>query len=101
MFKNMPGWLYEPLPFLYALMGIIAIVQLEALVGKLSGVMLISAAVVVWNLRFTYRRRHRRPQKRDLSWGKNQRMHPPKDLENVKLQKPEPEPKKPEDDEDF
>ncbi|HNQ05459.1 MAG TPA: hypothetical protein PKH69_12725 [Thiobacillaceae bacterium] len=90
MFKNMPGWLYEPLPYLYAVMGLVALGKLDAWVGKLSGVMLISAGIVVGHLRFIYRRRHRRPKPRDLSWGGNQRLHPPKNLENVRLAKPEP-----------
>jgi hypothetical protein len=79
MLKNIPDWLYEPLPYLYALLGLIATIVLEHSLGKLSGVMLISAGFVVWNLRFTYRRHRRRPRKRDLSWGVNQRMHPPKE----------------------
>lgn len=86
MFKNIPDWLYEPLPYLYALAGIASIIMLDAFVGKLSGVLLISAGVVIWHLRFTYRRRRRRPQQRDLSWGANQRLHPPKNLENVEIQ---------------
>lgn len=86
MFKNIPDWLYEPLPYIYALAGIASIIMLDAFVGKLSGVLLISAGVVIWHLRFTYRRHRRRPQQRDLSWGANQRLHPPKDLENVETQ---------------
>lgn len=101
MLKNIPIWIYEPLPYLYTLMGVIATFVLDELVGKLSGLLLVSAGLVVWNLRFTYRRHHRRPRKRDLSWGANQRMHPPKDLENIKPQKPASEPKKTEDEEDF
>jgi hypothetical protein len=101
MLKNIPDWLYEPLPYLYVLMGLIATIVLEHSVGKLSGVMLISAGFVVWNLRFTYRRQRRRPRKRDLSWGANQRLHPPKDLEHVKRHSAKPAPPKPEDEEDF
>ncbi len=100
MLKNIPIWIYEPLPYIYALMGVVATLTLEALVGKVSGLMLISAGGVVWYQRMMYRRLRRRPLKRDLSWGANQRLHPPKDLDNVKLAKPEPE-KKPEDEEDF
>ena len=78
MFKNVPDWLYEPLPYLYALAGIFSIITLDAVIGKISGVLLISAGVVIWHLRYTYRRRHRRPKKRDLSWGTNQRENPPR-----------------------
>jgi hypothetical protein len=101
MFKNIPDWLYEPLPYIYALAGIASIIMLDVTFGKISGVLLISAGVVIWNLRYTYRKRHRRPQKRDLSWGTNQRLHPPKDLDNVKLQSTKPEPKKSGEEEDF
>lgn len=93
MLKNLPDWLYEPLPYIYVLMGLIATIVLEAFIGKISGVLLISAGFVIWNLRFTYRRRHRRPQARDLSWGTNQRLHPPKGLDEV--QKQMQAPKKP------
>jgi hypothetical protein len=102
MLKNIPDWLYEPLPYLYVLMGLIATIVLEAIVGKISGILLISAGFVIWNLRFTYRRRRRRPQARDLSWGANQRLHPPKGLDDV--QKQMQAPKKPQsntDDEDL
>lgn len=90
MLKNIPDWLYEPLPYLYTLAGIATVVMLDVLIGKLSGILLISAGIVIWHLRFVYRRHHRRPRKRDLSWGVNQRMHPPKDLDTVKRQKPQP-----------
>ena len=81
MLKKIPQGLYEALPYLYAVTGVAATVVLDAWVGKLSGLMLISAAVVVGHLRFVYRRRRRRPQPRDLSWGHNQRQNPPKDYE--------------------
>lgn len=102
MLKNVPDWLYEPLPYLYVLMGLIATIVLDAIVGKISGVLLISAGFVIWNLRFTYRRRHRRPKARDLSWGANQRLNPPKGLDEVEQQmhaQKKPEPKA--DEEDF
>lgn len=102
MLKNIPDWLYEPLPYLYVLMGLIATIVLEATVGKISGLMLISAGFVIWNLRFTYRRRRRRPMKRDLSWGVNQRLHPPKESKSG-ASPAEPPPSKPkrEEEEEF
>jgi len=84
MLKNIPDWIYEPLPYLYAMTGLVATFVLDAVVGKISGALLISAGIVVWNLRFTYRRMHQRPRKRDLSWGANQRMHPPEGLDDAK-----------------
>ncbi|MEW6676357.1 MAG: hypothetical protein AB1421_00415 [Pseudomonadota bacterium] len=96
--KNLPYWLYESLPYFYAAMGVLAIASLEAIIGKISGMLLISAGAVIWQLRFTYRRRRRRPVPRDLSWGHNQRMNPPKNLENVKRPVPKHEPPKPDPD---
>jgi len=100
MLKNIPIWIYEPLPYIYALTGVVATLTLDVLVGRISGLMLISAGGVVWYQRMRYRRLRRRPRKRDLSWGANQRLHPPKDLENIKLAKPKPK-KKLEDEEDL
>ena len=100
MLKNLPEWLYEPLPYLYVLMGLIATYVLDAAIGKMSGVLLISAGVVIWQLRFSYRRRHHRPEPRDLSWGHNQRKHPPKNLDTVILPNKNPVPQEPDPD-DF
>jgi len=86
--RKIPDWLYEPLPYAYAIMGIVATVSLEVLIGKISGLLLISAGIVIWHLRFSYRRRRRRPVARDLSWGHNQRINPPKNLDSVQLPKP-------------
>ena len=101
MFKNTPAWLYEPLPYLYVAMGLVSIVMLEAVVGKLSGVMLISAGVAIWHLRFSYRRRRSRPVPLDLSWGHHQRMHPPKGkIDTLAIPKPKRE-RPVEDPDDF
>jgi hypothetical protein len=83
-------------------MGLIATIELQAAVGKLSGILLISAGVVIWHLRLIYRRHHRRPRKRDLSWGANQRMHPPKETKSgtMTAEQAPPAPKR-EEDEDF
>ena len=99
MIKNMPRWLYEPLPYVYAAMGVVSIVTLDAIVGKISGVMLISAGVVIWHLRFSFRRRRVRPLPKDLSWGHHQRMNPPKNLDSVRLpdRNPPPPPPDPND----
>jgi len=77
MFKSLPYWLYEALPYVYVGVGSVVIYALDAFIGKLSGVLLISAGVVIGHLRFVYRRHRRRPVKRDLSWGANQRENPP------------------------
>ena len=100
LIRNMPAWLYEPLPYLYAAMGVVSIAMLDQLVGKISGLMLIGAGITIWHLRFTYRSRRRRPEQMDLSWGHHQSMNPPKNLDKVVLPKKEPE-KKVDDPDDF
>lgn len=56
----LPNWLYEPLPYLYVLVGIITAYSLDILLGRISGLLLISAGVIVWHLRFQHRREVRR-----------------------------------------
>ncbi len=65
---TLPNWLYEPLPYIYALVGIITAYNLDMLLGRISGLLLISAGVIVWHLRFQHRqevkRRKLRKQRR-------------------------------------
>lgn len=51
-----PDWIYEPLPYLYSLSGIVAAWQLDATLGRVSGVLLVSAGVVIWLMRYHYRK---------------------------------------------
>lgn len=56
----LPDWLYEPLPYIYALVGILTAYNLDMLLGRISGLLLISAGVIVWHLRFQHRREMKR-----------------------------------------
>lgn len=50
-----PEWLYELLPFLYVGVGVMTILMLRNPVAAVSGMLLISAGVVVWSMRRNYR----------------------------------------------
>jgi hypothetical protein len=56
LFKGLPGWLYEPLPYLYFAVGLVTMFKLNMLTGRLSGLLLVSAGVIIWHMRFQYRR---------------------------------------------
>jgi hypothetical protein len=47
----LPDWLYKTLPFIYALMGGLAVYHGANLVGRASGVLLILTAFLIWLLR--------------------------------------------------
>ncbi len=52
---TLPSWLYEPLPYVYAGVGVVATLSMESIIGTLSGILLMSAGFLVWYLRFDYR----------------------------------------------
>ncbi len=66
--KQFPGWLYEPLPYLYVLVGLITLFSLEELTGRMSGLLLIVAGFIIGFMRFQFRHaidtRKRRKQRR-------------------------------------
>ncbi len=57
-YRQTPDWLYNALPYVYVAAGLFTIAELPNEIGVLSGVMLMSAGIIVWGLR----RKHR------LSW---------------------------------
>jgi hypothetical protein len=63
----LPSWIYEPLPYIYGGVGIFAAFTLDSMIGKLSGVLLISAGIVVGFLRYEYRSFQRQRRER-LEW---------------------------------
>lgn len=50
-----PRWLYEALPYLYVVCGIASLATLDHLLSAFSGLMLVSAGIVVWKLRHAHR----------------------------------------------
>ncbi|MDD5366379.1 MAG: hypothetical protein PHR30_13655 [Gallionellaceae bacterium] len=56
---NMPEWLYRSLPFLYIASGLLVMFSLGNAVAIFSGLMLVSAGVIVWRARVRYRRSRR------------------------------------------
>lgn len=51
-----PAWLYESLPYLYFGAGLLTMVVLRNAVSVFSGIMLMSAGFMVWNMRRNFRR---------------------------------------------
>jgi hemerythrin-like metal-binding protein len=52
--RELPGWLYKPLPYLYMGAGIVVAITLNNVLGIASGLMLFLAGLMVWRTRFTY-----------------------------------------------
>ena len=50
-----PRWLYEALPYLYVGGGVTSFTALEHSISVLSGLLLVSAGLVVWKLRHDHR----------------------------------------------
>lgn len=46
-----PSWIYEPLPYVYLLTGGFAVVGFDPVVGRISGLMLMTAAFIIITLR--------------------------------------------------
>lgn len=53
---RIPRMIYEALPFVYAAVGISTIANNDITLGRLSGALLLSAAVAIHTLRHVYRR---------------------------------------------
>ena len=51
----LPNWLYEAMPFVYALAGILAILQVQTLAGYTVGALLLLAAVMILKMRLDNR----------------------------------------------
>ena len=51
----LPRFIYELLPYIYGPTGIVAATQLDSDLGRFSGGLLFSAALVIWSLRRYYR----------------------------------------------
>ena len=63
----LPRWLYESLPYVYAVVGLTATVGLETIVGRFCGILLVTAAAVIAYQRFD--RRHDEKQRLErLAW---------------------------------
>lgn len=50
-----PRFIYELLPYLYGSTGLASITLLDTTLGRISGAMLMSAAVVIYTMRKLYR----------------------------------------------
>jgi hypothetical protein len=67
----LPNWLYEPLPYVYGIAGVVASYNLDSSMGRISGFLLITAGIVVGYQRYEYRRFRKQRQER-LDWLQEQ-----------------------------
>ncbi len=68
---TLPDWLYEPLPYVYAAAGLVAALTLDSFTGRISGLLLLSAAGVVGYWRYDYRHKEKQRIER-LLWLQDQ-----------------------------
>lgn len=47
----LPTWLYEILPYVYIVVGALALIGVDITVGRLSGILLLTAAIVIIKMR--------------------------------------------------
>lgn len=52
----LPGWLYEPLPYVSMIVGVLALEVLEGALGAFAGAVLLLVGITIWILRWSYRR---------------------------------------------
>lgn len=70
-----PRWIYESLPYVYAVAGAAATIGLDSAAGRLSGILLITAAGVVGYQRYEYRRLQRERTERLIWLQEQERKH--------------------------
>ena len=61
----LPDWLYESLPYAYALGGLVMVYHFESSLGYVSGVILLVTACLIWFMRRDYRRANGDSRKAD------------------------------------
>jgi hemerythrin len=54
--KRLPFWLYESLPYFYVAFGVLTLVLNAGWIPSLCGVLLVSAGLLIFRMRFVYRR---------------------------------------------
>jgi hypothetical protein len=53
--NKQPFWLYEVVPFMYLLAGFACFYYFDSLIGYEAGALLLTAAILIWVMRFKYR----------------------------------------------
>lgn len=74
--KYKPEWLYESLPYIYAVGGVTTLIGLQGSIAVVSGVLLLSAAVTIFHLRRTHRKKVREKIKTRRSARKSEPATP-------------------------
>lgn len=59
--------LYESLPYIYSFSGITAMTNSAELIGRMSGLLLVSAALLIFHMRLEFRRESMKELQNDLS----------------------------------
>jgi hypothetical protein len=49
--KWLPSWLYQALPYVYSLVGVLAIGYFDSFTGYNAGILLLFAAFLIWMMR--------------------------------------------------
>lgn len=78
---RLPKWLYESMPYVYGVAGVIVIASLHNLAAFISGVLLISAGIIIKQQRTYYRKRIRTLQEAE----KEASMHKAEAEQPIKL----------------
>lgn len=67
---KMEGYLYETLPYIYTVGGVLTLLLSGEMIGRASGVLLITAALLIFYLRIGYRTRRALEAEKKLKSGK-------------------------------
>ncbi len=67
----LPNWVYEPLPYIYTSTGLVSAVMLDSMMGRMSGILLITAGFVIVYQRYEYRRLKKEREERQ-AWLQEQ-----------------------------
>ena len=54
---RIPFAIYEALPFFYVILGAASLVGIDGILGRLCGVLLVAAGVIILKMRIEYRKR--------------------------------------------
>jgi len=97
---TLPHWLYEPLPYVYASVGAFATVSMDSIIGVISGILLMSAGIYIWYMRFDYRSINKAKQER-ANWLRQQAQQRKHDKQTWLRDEADKIRKKREQDDDF
>ena len=80
-----PTFIYELLPLIYAVPGVLAVIGIEGIPGKLCGALLIIASMVIYQARWRYRHRKIQPMAAAIP-GENSMRNPEDPIDQTRMQ---------------